>query len=299
MMQRERRVRSKRTTSKVRRYWWLAPVLVIVALILWVATGPEWSRPRSGKTSDLSLPPGYVTSFSTVSQEYQRFYGKPLQDRELNPRFDNATRFMTQHNYIQAAQVLEDISRVAALPAVFNDLGLVYLAQNDRPKAVNAFREALSRDIDYQQVRQNLDRMKEIGFENATPLTHESEPNNGLLSANIIAVGKPVDGEIMAAANDIDCFRAVSPAAPGDTLRIEVTPRSHTMQPVLKVYDSERRLLESINGKDVPGAPIAYTFEPPPNSVFFLEVAGYADSAGLYTVKVTPKKSLDAPEPAR
>jgi hypothetical protein len=304
MMPREERAKSKRTVSRskrpvsnVRRYWWLAPVLVLVAFVLWLATGPEWSRPRTGKTTDLTLPPGYVTSFATVVEEYHRFYGKPLQDKELSGRFESGTRYMTQHDYVQAAQVLEEVARTAAVPAVFNDLGLVYLAQNDRGKAINAFREALSRDIDYQQVRRNLDRMKEIGFENATPLTHEIEANNALLMANIIAPSKPVEGEIMAAVNDIDCFKVVTPPAPRDTLIIQVTPRGGMLEPMLKVYDSERRMLQWVKGKDAPGKPVSVTLAPPPNSTLFLEVAGFADSAGLYTVKVTPQKSFDSYEP--
>ena len=67
------RVKTKREVSKVRQYWWLAPVLMGVAFIGWVATGPEWSRPRTGATTDLRLPPGFVTAFATVATEYQRF----------------------------------------------------------------------------------------------------------------------------------------------------------------------------------------------------------------------------------
>jgi len=297
MMARELRVRNKRPVSKVRRYWWLAPVLLVVAFIAWLATGPEWSRPRTGKTTDLRLPPGYVTAFATVSQEYQRFYGKPLQSTELAGQFDRSTRLMKEHDYGQAAEMLEAIAAKAAVPAVFNDLGLVYLALNDRGNAVNSFREALSRDIDYPQVRQNLDRMKEIGLGNATPLTHEIEANNTVLLANIIAPGKPVEGEIMAAVDDVDCFKVTAPKAPRDVLTIVVAPRSRMLEPALRVYDGDRRELEWIKGKGAPGKPIAYTMSPAPNSTLYLEVSGYSDSAGLYTLTVTPLKAFDAYEP--
>ena len=112
------------------------------------------------------------------------------------------------------------------MPAVFNNLGLVYLALNDRGHAVNAFREALSRDIDYPQVRQNLDRHEGDRPGNATPLTQEIEPNNTLLLANIIAPGKAVEGEIMPAVDDTDCYKVTSPPAPRDVVQMVVTPRS-------------------------------------------------------------------------
>ena len=79
----ERRVKNKREVSLIRRYWWLAPVLLVVAFIAWVATGPEWSRPRTGNPTVHELPPGYVSNFATVAQEYQRFNGRPVQDKEL------------------------------------------------------------------------------------------------------------------------------------------------------------------------------------------------------------------------
>jgi hypothetical protein len=281
----------------VRRYWWLAPVLMVVGFIVWVATGPEWSRPRTGKTTDHSLPPGYVSSFQTVQQEFQRFNGRALPNNDLAGQFDAATQFMKQHDYNGAALSLEEVAKKAAVPAVFNDLGLVYLALNDRGHAINAFREALSRDIEYPQVRQNLDRLKEIGFENATPLTQEVEPNNTLLLTNIIAAGKPVDGEIMPAVNDIDCFKVTTPGAPRDVLRIEVTPKTPKLEPMLRIFDGERRSLDWVRGKDAPGKPLSWVGSPAPNSTLYLEVSAANDTAGLYQVTVTPLKAFDASEP--
>jgi hypothetical protein len=275
----------------------MAPVAALLALLAWTVTGPEWSRPRTGKTTDMAPLPGYVLSYATVSQEYLRFTGKALKDDALAAQFAAATQHMSKHDYGSAAQMLEEISKKAAVPAVYNDLGLVYLAQNDRGNAVNAFREALSRDIDYQQVRQNMDRLKEIGVENTGPLMHEIEANNTLLLANIIAPGRPVEAEIMAAVNDIDCFKVTTPPAPRDTISIEVEPRSRMLEPMLKVFDGERHMLEWVKGKDAPGKTVIVVMAPAPNTTLYLQVSGFADSAGLYTLKVTPLKTFDAYEP--
>jgi tetratricopeptide (TPR) repeat protein len=281
----------------MRKYWWLALVLAGVALLAWTVTGPEWSRPRTGKASDMAPLPGYIMNFETVTQEYLRYNGKPLKDDAMAAQFNLAAQDMAKRDYGSAADLLEGIVKKAAVPAVFNNLGVIYLAQNDRGNAVNAFREALSRDIEYQQVRQNMDRMKELGLDNAGPLLHEIEANNTLLQANIIAPGKPVEGEIMAAVNDIDSFKVTSPPAPRDTISIEVVPRSRMLEPMIKVFDAERHMLQWVKGKDAPGKSISFVMAPAPNTALYLQVSGFADSAGLYTLKVTPLKAFDAYEP--
>jgi hypothetical protein len=175
---------------------------------------------------------------------------------------------------------------------------MAYLALNDRENAVNAFREALSRDNDYPAVRQNMERMREMGIDTSVPLTHEVEPNNSLADPNTIAPGRAVDGEIMASMGDIDCYKVTAPPAPRDVLQIEVKPRSRTFTPMVKIFDEERRLLQWIKGgKDLAGQPVSVNLSPAPNSILLLEIEGFADSAGLYTVKVTPLKAFDAYEP--
>src|SRR5882724_556467 len=300
MMARDSRSRSslkKQPASKIRKYWWLVPVTAALGLLAWTVTGPEWSRPRTGNASDMKPLPGYVMSYATVTQEYLRFNGKPLNDEALAAQFNQAAQLMAKRDYGSAAQLLEEVAKKAAVPAIFNNLGVVYLAQNDRGNAVNAFREALSRDIEYQQVRQNMDRMKELGFDNTGPLLREIEGNNTLLLANIIAPGKPVEGEIMAAVNDIDCFKVTSPPAPRDTISIEVAPRSRMLEPMIKIFDPERHMLEWVKGKDAPGKTVTVVMSPAPNTTLYLQISGFADSAGLYTLKVTPLKTFDAYEP--
>ena len=95
--------------------------------------------------------------------------------------------------------LLEQVSKVAAVPVVFNNLGVLYAELNDKSRAINAFREALARDMDYRAVRLNLDRMKDVMALGADPVSREVESNNSTTLANIIAPGKAVEGEIEAA----------------------------------------------------------------------------------------------------
>src|SRR5258708_566137 len=102
------RVKSKRSASsksKLRRYWWLVPVGAVVAFLAWTVTAPDWSRPRTGKVSDMGPLQGYVMSFATVSEEYKKFNGKPLTDKAMSAQFDQATQHMAKHDYGIAAQM--------------------------------------------------------------------------------------------------------------------------------------------------------------------------------------------------
>src|SRR5262249_24196297 len=116
-------------------------------------------------------------------------------------------------------------------------------------------------------------------------------------SANIIAAGKNVKGEIMAAANDVDWFKIAAPPAPRDRLTIEVGSRSRLLNPMLKIYNSEHGLVEWTKTPGVPGGKVAATLSPAPNATLYLAVAGFGDSAGLYTVRVMPLKAFDSYEP--
>ena len=179
-----------------------------------------------------------------MRQEYAHFYGKPLSNAEVERGFELANQRVTAKDYTNAVGMLEQVSKVAAVPVVFNNLGVLYAELNDKSRAINSFREALARDLDYRPVRLNLDRMKDVMALGADPVSREVEPNNSTTLANIIAPGKPVEGEIEAAVNDVDFFRVTTPPAPRDRITIEITNRSTTLAPVLKIFDEEGRITD-------------------------------------------------------
>jgi len=180
---------------------------------------------------------------------------------------------------------------------VFNNMGVLYAELNDKSRAVNAFREALARDLDYQPVRLNLDRLKDVMALGADPVSRELEPNNTPILANLMAPGKPVEGEIEAAVDDVDFFRITTPPAPRDIISIEITNRSTKLAPVLKIFDAEGRITDW--GKTVrePGANLQQTIAPAPNTTLYLQISGYGSSAGGYTLLVRPKRAFDTYEP--
>src|ERR1035441_1253540 len=141
------------------------------------------------------MMPGYIAGAQNMTQEYQRFYGKPLGNAEVERAFEQADLRVRAKDFSTAVGLLEQVSKVAAVPVVFNDLGVLYAELNDKSRAINAFREALARDMDYQPVRVNLDRLKDVIVLGADPVSREVESNNTMATANIIAPGKAVEGE--------------------------------------------------------------------------------------------------------
>jgi hypothetical protein len=281
----------------VRKYWWLVPVLACVGMIGWLATGPQWSRPRISPPTGRMMP-GYIAGAQNITQEYQHFYGKPLNNAEVERAFEQAGQRMRAMDYSNAVGLLEQVSKVAAVPVVFNNLGVLYAELNDKSRAINAFRDALARDMDYKPVRLNLDRLKDVMALGADPVSREVESNDNMTLANIIAPGKAVEGEIEAAVNDVDFFRVTIPPAPRDVIAIEITNRSKkTLAPVLKIFDEERRITNWGKIVQEAGSNLRQTIAPPPNTTLYLQVSGYGSSAGAYTLLVQPLKAFDNYEP--
>ncbi len=291
-----RKKKTRQNRSLVRKYWWLVPVLACVGMIGWLATGPRWSRSRIGPPTGRMMP-GYIAGAQNMTQEYQRFYGRPLGNSEVERAFEQADQRVRARDYSTAAGLLEQVSKVAAVPVVFNDLGVLYAELNDKSRAINAFREALARDIDYKPVRVNLDRLKDVMALGADPVSREVESNDNMTSANIIAPGKAVEAEIDAAVNDVDFFRVTTPPPPRDLIAIEITNHSSTLAPVLKLFDDERRITNW--GKIVrePGANLRQIVALPPNTTCYLQVSGYGSSAGAYTLLFQPLRAFDNYEP--
>ena len=290
-----RKKKKKRRRSLVLKYWWLAPVLGCVAMIGWLATGPQWSRARLFMPGGKPIA-GYAANPQKMTQEYRHFYGKPLNNPEIERAFVQAGQHVSVNDYTSAVGLLEQVSEVASVPVVFNNLGLLYAELNDKSRAINAFREALGRDMDYAAARWNLDRMKDATALSGA-VTREVEPNNDTSQANIVALGKAVEGEIDAAVDDDDFFRVITPPAPRDLISIEIQNLSTSLAPELRIFDQERRMTDWGKVAPEPGSNLRQTIAPAPNTTLYLQVSGLGHSAGAYTLLVQPRKAFDAYEP--
>jgi hypothetical protein len=65
-----------------------------------------------------------------VAQEYVRFHRKQLHNPQAEQRFRLANDKIAIQDYESAALLLENVSQEAAVPVVFNNLGVVYAQLN-------------------------------------------------------------------------------------------------------------------------------------------------------------------------
>jgi hypothetical protein len=284
------RRRKRPQSSLFSRTWWV--VLVLAAL----AAGVVPLLLRSGDPSSGPLE-GYITDIDALRQEYLRQHRKPLADLRIEQQFQQTTQLMLRRDLKGAAGILEEVARTAAIPAVFNDLGVLYAELHDRARAVHAFREALARDASYRPVRENLRRLKAFIADSADPVTHELEPNTSIRQANLIAVGTPADGEIDGKSADLDFFRFNAPPPPRDILAIELVPSSKTLAPALRLLDADGKYLETRSLPANAGESLVRTLSPAPNTTLYIEVSGARNSAGAYTLTVQAGRFFDLYEP--
>ncbi len=283
-------VRKSRKRTKYPLHWAVIPIVLLV-LVAWGWRG-LLNRPKE----DSFVLTGYVTSSEVFEQENARYYGPTVKNVDAEEKFQLAAESMAKHDYSGAAALLEEAAKQAALPVIFNDLGVLYARMDDSVRTVSAFREALARDAGYGPARQNLARIKGLpALNTAYPVTREIEPNDTLDAANLIALDSPADGEI-ASASDVDWYRVSSPAPPRDLLQIQVTNKSKSLALALSACDVSVSPLGP-GRRAEPGASVTVTYSPAPNSAVYIKVEGIGGSTGPYTLAVSALKAFDAYEP--
>jgi hypothetical protein len=283
--------RGRNRPSLLSRFWWLG----LVALAVAVGGASFLFRPRdSGQAQPIE---GYLMDPGDLAREYARLQGKPLESSAAETDFQQATVRMLHRDNAGAAALLEQVAKVAPVPVVYNDLGVLYAELNDRARAVYAFRQALGRDASYGPVRANLQRLRGFISDSSAPVTREIEPNNSPMLANLIAPDSPVDGEITAGAGDSDTFRIDAPPPPRDILAVEITNHSATLSVGLRVYDGDQRLTGWGKPPQPAGAPLTVYLSPAPSSTLYLQVWGPPETSGAYTLRARPTRAYDAFEP--
>jgi hypothetical protein len=271
---------------------------VLVAILgLGLLWGGRWLTSHRPVLDTENLPASYVSDNSALETEYAHFYGKAIGEPALRRRFRQAADLASQRNYPGASTVLETLSRDAAVPAVYSDLGIVYASLGDYARATDMFREALARDAEYAPVRRFLKSTTAIQPSAAEPLNRETEGNNEARNANLIALATPVSGEVGSINDSADYFRVITPAAPRDLITIEVENHSINFAPHLHVYDSSLRIQGWGERAGRAGEAIQVTGGPAPNSAIFLAVSPDDASSGQYVLSVKVQKAYDAYEP--
>lgn len=285
---------------KKRRRRRRAPVFPFVFLALLLIGGLVGIRlllQRRPMLSKASLPAGYIAEINVLEQEYAKFFGAKLEEDRISARFQQAGEAASKGNMAGATSVLEGFVKTLGLPVAYHDLGLGYAALGDYTRAADAFREVLARDSEYTPTRKFLRETKNIGKGAAEPYTREFEPNNDSASANLIAVGAPVGGEIAGSNDPADYFKFVAPASPRDIVRIELSNHSINFAPRLRVYDDKLRILSWGDSIARAGESITVAGGPAVNSVLYIAVSAEDAAGGVYLLTVKPVKAFDKYEP--
>ena len=162
-------------------------------------------------------------------------------------------------------------------------------------EAVEAARAA-SRDLNEQVVQvakdQALQMLQGIPPANVSIDATEREPNNDVLSANLIDLNKLVSASI-GTPTAADVYTFVTPNAYRDWIRIELQNRSTTLHPNLELFDAAKTSLgASYNA--TPGGDASYEFVAPPATRFSIRVSDhYGQSTGVYLIRVAPEKAYE------
>ena len=283
-----KRTRRHRPRPVLIRYWWVIPLAVLVAVAPAI-----WNRAFNGRASYDPLP-GYIVDSTKIEEEYRNFTGKLLDAADAS-QIDRATQLMLHGNYANAALVLETAAKEIPIPAVFNDLGVVYGKLKDGPHALAAFRDALARDHDYAPVRANLARMHMP--ESVDPGVNEVEPNNDDGQANAVWLDRQVRASIGPASGDVDCFWFITPRPPRDRVSVTVISQAATLIPRIRIYDRAGNPVTGIKEGTAPGTSLRFDFSPPPNTLYYVQVDGVSGSSGAYTLTVSALHAYDVYEP--
>jgi hypothetical protein len=277
----------------------LFPFVVLILLVAGVFFTVRWAvglhvRPSSDQGQIAS---GYVSDISVLRSEYTHYYGKAIEEARIENQFRSAASLTSGRNYPGAASMLEMVSNGAAVPVVYSDLGVIYSMMGDSGRAADAFREALARELNYAPARQFLHTNRMIPPSAADPYVRELEPNNEASTANLIALGAAVSGEIQGGGGDIDYFRVITPPAPRDLIAVELANHSIRFVPHVRAFDANLRILGWGEKTGQAGETVRLIGGPAPNSSIYIAVTTEESSGGQYVLSVKPQHAFDSYEP--
>jgi hypothetical protein len=161
--------------------------------------------------------------------------------------------------------------------------------------AARAVSQDFNREVVEVRKEQALATLAAAPIEHVEVAAAEREPNDGLLTTNIVALDTWVTGSV-GAAKDADYYAFTAPEGPRDWIAVEVKNQSTSLEPRLELFDGEKTSLGSAH-KTTAGADVAYRFVAPPKGRFTVRVSSYyGESVGVYALRVAATKAYDAHE---
>lgn len=113
------------------------------------------------------------------------------------------------------------------------------------------------------------------------------EPNDDILHASTVDLGKPIEANIMDA-QDVDYYRFTSPSRAGN-IEVAIQNRSTTLEPWLQVFNSDKTNISGYRFNPTAGADLKYSFAVDPNATYYVAVGGNSQTSGDYTLTLKPQ----------
>jgi len=133
----------KPSVDHAKKWWWLTALVLPIALAIFNKY-PFSNSPVHGTT--------YIASMTVIGQQYQQQFNGQTIDPAVIERLQQANALAKDSNFQGAAAVLQEVAQKAPVPAVLNNLGVVYQGAGDsqRPKkrtSRSALRVAVARRV--------------------------------------------------------------------------------------------------------------------------------------------------------
>jgi hypothetical protein len=163
-------------------------------------------------------------------------------------------------------------------------------------QAARTISQDFNREVVQVQRTQALETLKAIPPRHVEISAQELEPNDDVLSVNLIELGKWITATI-GSQKDADYFAFKTPPAYRDLIRIEVENRSTTLEPRIELFGADKASLGTAH-QTTAGADVAYAFVGAPDTRYIFRISNYyGGSVGAYLVRATATKAYDAHEP--
>ena len=156
--------------------------------------------------------------------------------------------------------------------------------------------------VDASSVQQAASALKEGDLEKADAVIAqargaiaESEPNGDMLTAQTIALDRPVSATI-AAGGDVDVFAFRTPPTYRDRIRIGFSAKSATLIPQMFLHAGDKTQIDEAHSGTA-GADLEITVVSEPGALYYVRAHAWSASEGAYDLTVVPLKSYDGFEP--
>ena len=317
--------------SYPRKYWWVVLVVVpLVGAVVAVLPGLLGGGGDGGQGGDRIDIQG-----STIGGDVQIIGAQVIlqqvgggeaevDDAEVREKVERAVNLVKGGLYEEATRLFEEVAGQVASPALYNNLGTLYLLQDRFDEAQAALGQGIASDPDFQPLhvslarvyerRGNLDaamaQLRKAPDEPAASAmlqtlesrsaagAHEREPNDDGNSPNLLPLAQVVQGGL-GSEEDVDFYRFEAPPAPRDWLTVSVVNGDTEMRPQVAVlrHDKSVHFLNAEYAHEVSaGQDVRYRFVPRSGATYFVRVGAFSGS-GRYDVSVTPERAFDAHEP--